>query len=237
MAQQDRIKFNRLDEEDPDCLVSNHHVNVCLYCESNLILLILIILCFHLQLKLCVTLLVAATLEVDNGVENLWKRGDTDGWKTHANFGQFIPKNYFKAFLSGFPWLWADKEKHWYTNPKHMPWEQILPFVDEYNEKRNNLLRVLFLVLDESMSGFRPKTTKTGGLPNITHEPRKPVSLGTMLRNGAEGKTGILAFDDVVQDCRILPTRGARSTWLEARKKQSLTCQRMGLYFLMLPSA
>ena len=188
-------------------------------------------------MKLCVTLLVAATLEVDNGVENLWKRGDTDGWKTHANFGQFIPKNYFKAFLSGFPWLWADKEKHWYTNPKHMPWEQILPFVDEYNKKRNNLLRVLFLVLDESMSGFRPKTTKTGGLPNITHEPRKPVSLGTMLRNGAEGKTVILAFDDVVQDCRILPTRGARSTWLEARKKQSLTCQRMGLSFRMLLSA
>lgn len=29
------------------------------------------------------------------------------------------------------------------------------------------------------------KTKKTGGLPNITWEPRKPVSLGTMLRTAA----------------------------------------------------
>ena len=40
--------------------------------------------------------------------------------------------------------------------------------------------------LDESMSGWRPKTSKCGGLPNITHEPRMPVPLGTMLRNAVE---------------------------------------------------
>ena len=55
-------------------------------------------------------------------------------------------------------------------------------FFDEYNEKRNNLLRVIYLILDESMSGWRPKTSKTGGLPNISHEPRKPVDLGTMMK-------------------------------------------------------
>ena len=37
-----------------------------------------------------------------------------------------------------------------------------------------------FLVLDETMIGFRPNTSKMGGLPNITHEPRMPVDLGTM---------------------------------------------------------
>lgn len=32
-----------------------------------------------------------------------------------------------------------------------------------------------------SMVGWPPKTTATMRLPNITHEPRKPVDFGTML--------------------------------------------------------
>ncbi|KAL7525905.1 hypothetical protein ACHAXR_002386, partial [Thalassiosira sp. AJA248-18] len=170
----DKITFHRPDDDDPDSL-----------------------------LKLCITLMIASSLEVDNGVENLWKRGDSDGWKEHANFGQYIPKNYFKVFCAAFPFLWVKEDEqhlYWYKNPDDMPWELILGFMDEYNKKRNNLLSVVFLVLDEAMSGFRPKTSKTGGLPNLTHEPRKPVDLGTMLKDGAEGKTGIFAYHDIVQD-------------------------------------
>ena len=36
------------------------------------------------------------------------------------------------------------------------------------------------VILDKSMRGWRPKTSKTGGLPNIFCEPRKPVGFGTM---------------------------------------------------------
>ena len=50
------------------------------------------------------------------------------------------------------------------------------------------------------MSGWRPKTSKFGGLPNISFEPRTPVSLGIMLRNAVEGFSGILTFQDIVQD-------------------------------------
>ena len=50
------------------------------------------------------------------------------------------------------------------------------------------------------MIGWRPKTTKTGGLPNITFEPRKPKNLGTMLRDGAESVTGILLYHQIVKD-------------------------------------
>ncbi len=53
-------------------------------------------------------------------------------------------------------------------------------------------------MLDESMSGWRPKTSKLGGLPNITYEPRKPVLLGTQMKNGVECLSGVLAFQDVV---------------------------------------
>lgn len=55
------------------------------------------------------------------------------------------------------------------------------------------------LMLDESMSGWRPKTSKLGGLPNYTYEPRKPVPLGTMLKNDVECTTGCLLFQDVLQ--------------------------------------
>jgi len=43
-------------------------------------------------------------------------------------------------------------------------------------------------------------TTKLGGLPNYTFEPRKPIPLGTMFRNGVECVSGILAVQDIVQN-------------------------------------
>jgi hypothetical protein len=53
-------------------------------------------------------------------------------------------------------------------------------------------------IMDESMIGWRPKTSKFGGLPNYTWEPRKPVPLGTMLRDTAEGVTGVMLHVDPV---------------------------------------
>jgi hypothetical protein len=48
------------------------------------------------------------------------------------------------------------------------------------------------------MSGWRPKTSKRGNLPHITFEPRKPVSLGTMLRDACKCVTGIIMYVDPV---------------------------------------
>ena len=48
------------------------------------------------------------------------------------------------------------------------------------------------------MSGWQPKTSKRGGLPQISHEPRKPVPLGTMIRNAVECTTGIFVHHDLV---------------------------------------
>eukprot|EP00957_Ditylum_brightwellii_P003228 245848-Ditylum_brightwellii.AAC.1 len=49
------------------------------------------------------------------------------------------------------------------------------------------------------MSGWRPKTSKTGGQPHISYKPRKPVPLGTMVRNSVECVTGIFVNHDMVQ--------------------------------------
>jgi hypothetical protein len=66
--------------------------------------------------------------------------------------------------------------------------------------KRRRLITTFLMLVDESMSGWRPKTTKLGGLSNYTLEPRKPVPLGTMFRNGVECITGVLVVQDVVQN-------------------------------------
>lgn len=54
------------------------------------------------------------------------------------------------------------------------------------------------------MLGLRPKATKTGGLPNITFEPRKPESIGTMLRNCAEVHSGVLVNHQVMKDPMLM---------------------------------
>ena len=47
MAQQDKIKFNRPDEEDPDCLVGTYYVNIC----STLIIISHMACCYHIMLS------------------------------------------------------------------------------------------------------------------------------------------------------------------------------------------
>ncbi len=41
-----------------------------------------------------------------------------------------------------------------------------------------------------------------GGLPYITFEPRKPVDLGTMIKNGCECITGMMVYHDMVAGAR-----------------------------------
>jgi hypothetical protein len=75
-----------------------------------------------------------------------------------------------------------------------------LPCLASFNDKRQQLIMTVLMLVDESMSGWHPKTTKLGGLPNYTFEPQKPVPLGTMFCNGVECISGILVAQDVVQN-------------------------------------
>jgi hypothetical protein len=106
--------------------------------------------------------------------------------------------NEMQAFCSAAPYAWAE-ERYWYLPDRDTPWEMFLPCIYEFNNNRQRIIISLMVMLDESMSGWRPKTSKLGGLPNITFEPRKPVPLGTMFCNGADCMSGVLVFQDVVQ--------------------------------------
>ena len=148
--------------------------------------------------KQCYLLLIAAVTEVETGVENLWLRGKSSGRRNYPNFGQYVPQNVFKAFQSAAPYCFS-KERYWYMDSKDKPWDIFLPCLKSFNDRRKHLMKLRLLMLDESMSGWRPKTSKLGGLPNYTYEARKPVPLGTMFRNAVECVSGCLVFQDVVQ--------------------------------------
>lgn len=74
-----------------------------------------------------------------------------------------------------------------------------MPFMQAFNQKHRNMLKTVYLIMNESMSAWQPKKSKTGGLPNITFEPQKPKPLGTMFKNGVEAITGIRVTQDIVQ--------------------------------------
>ena len=73
------------------------------------------------------------------------------------------------------------------------PWWPLRGGVERFNAKRRALLRTVpVCVLDESMSAWRPRTTKEGGLPHISYVIRKPEPLGTEFKTAADPATGIM---------------------------------------------
>ena len=48
--------------------------------------------------------------------------------KELLNYGQYIPKDYFKAFFYGFLYLWAEK-KYWDVNNAELSFDIFAPFI------------------------------------------------------------------------------------------------------------
>ena len=51
--------------------------------------------------------------------------------------------------------------------------------------------------MDESMSAYRPQTTKTGNLPHLSMVERKPEDLGTELKVTADTATGMCLYLEI----------------------------------------
>lgn len=65
--------------------------------------------------------------------------------------------------------------------------------VEDFNINRRQVLDLLlWLVFDESMSNFQPRTSQTGGLPNLSFIKRKPKPLGTEFKVVVDGASGMM---------------------------------------------
>ena len=52
-------------------------------------------------------------------------------------------------------------------------------------------------IADKSMSGFKPRRSKTANLPNISNQLRKPVSIGTKFKTVACVVSGVMLFLEI----------------------------------------
>ena len=123
------------------------------------------------------------------GVE-LWRKesgdafsGDASEWPSvipPPNFDRYMSANRFKQWRKFIPLIWANEALQ--LDGKQDPWWQFAPAVSEFNEHRREIIQhSSMLVADESMSAWVPRTSKTGGLPNISFIKRKPEPLGKFI--------------------------------------------------------
>lgn len=110
--------------------------------------------------------MIAAVSEIETGVENLWKR-ESSSRKELPNFGRYISKNYFSSFQSAAAYYFIDKN-YWYIDKRDILSGIILPYLRNCNKRKQQLIKTVLLMLNESMSGCRTNTSKFGGLPSYT---------------------------------------------------------------------
>jgi hypothetical protein len=98
----------------------------------------------------------------------------------------------FKEIKAVFPLAFRDNSKADGDNDESFdPWNMVKLLVDGYNNNRHDWVAAsVRKMLDESMSAFRPRTSKTGCFPNISYILRKPEPLGTEFKTIACTVTG-----------------------------------------------
>jgi hypothetical protein len=82
------------------------------------------------KIKQCYLLMLAAVMESDVGVENLWKKGKSKGRHNFANFGKYMPQNMFKMWQASAVYMFSDK-KDWYKPKRERCWSIIWPCLTE----------------------------------------------------------------------------------------------------------
>ena len=78
------------------------------------------------------------------------------------------------------------------------PWWQFSSAIHEFNEIRNELITLSHVkVMDETMSPWRPRTSKNGRLPNISYIIRKPEPLGMEFKTVCCPITGVMTYIEI----------------------------------------
>ena len=82
-----------------------------------------------------------------------------------AHFEKYMKLYRFKQFRKYVNLIWEDE------NLKETDeWWRFQPAVDEFNDiRRIRILSAFWMIVDETMSAYRPRTSATGKLPNISY--------------------------------------------------------------------
>ena len=112
-------------------------------------------------------------------------------WDTimqRSNFSKHMKLYRFKEFRHFLPRIWENP-----GTKEQDPWWAFSSAVKEFNDIRDEeIIDSWEKVLDETMSAWRPRTSKNGGLPNISYIIRKPEPLGTEFKTVCCPVSGVM---------------------------------------------
>ena len=102
--------------------------------------------------------------------------------------GRYMSKTRFKELRKVFSYLMADKDRE-----QEGSWWRVSSFIEEFNESRIKAIATSsWKCFDESIFAFRPRTTKTGGLPHLVYIIRKPEPFGIEVKVVCDPPTGCM---------------------------------------------
>ena len=105
-----------------------------------------------------------------------------------AKFDRYMKLYRFKEFRFFLPKMFEQPLEKDYD-----PWWAFSSAISDFNEIRNSHITSSWVKsLDESMSAWRPRTSKNGGLPNISYIIRKPEPLGTEFKTVCCPVSGVM---------------------------------------------
>ena len=129
-------------------------------------------------------ILIGAACFCEKGV-HLWDDYDADqnsfaSISTPPNLSKYMRAHRFKEFRKLLPKIMEDES----LLAAQDPWWKFAGYVDKFNKVQVDKITFgLWDLADETMSAFCPRTTKTGGLPNISYIFRKLEPLGTEFKD------------------------------------------------------
>ena len=119
-------------------------------------------------------IILVARLEGRKG-GRLWDRSEPEGYGSKVDLSGYMKEHRFIDIKRFIPFLFADDSKK-----ETDPWWQFCNGVENYNKNRKQTIKSSAVkVFDESMSAFRPRTSRFGNLPHLSSIDRKPEPLGT----------------------------------------------------------
>lgn len=157
--------------------------------------------------------LIVVAGAVGKGGNQIFEK-EEDNWKqgfqkvtAPCDFSKYMSLRRFEDIKCYFPMAFADLSKSDSLNvANYDPWYMISNFVKLFNE--NRYLKVAasnVKLLDETMSAWRPRKSKLGGLPNISFILRKPEPLGTEFKTGCCSETGIMLWMEIQRGKTEMP--------------------------------
>jgi Transposase IS4 len=143
-------------------------------------------------------ILLVARIEGRKG--DVWDKHEPEGYGTKVDMSYLMTRNRFREIRKWIPFLFADDK-----NKETDDWWQFSGAINLYNENRaRRIISSTVKVLEESMSAFRPQTTKNGNLPHLSYIERKSENLGTEFKVVADSVLGCCLYLEIQKGSKLM---------------------------------